>query len=400
MKKPVFAPFFLAILVLFILIVIPNTWIESLIPKNRVNEAATDLNPFMFQGKYLQQKMLEDKHFLPMYGSSELARLDQFHPSNYFKVTGEPFTPFLVGRGGTESLIHLLNFSEHIDQLKGRKIVFVLSPQWFQPNGTDESHFVPNYSSLQGYDFAFNNKINPTIKRRAIKRLLTFSPVKNDPILSTIYKAEISHNAWDKEKAYVVRPFAYAYKNMLMKKDLYYSFTGGIKQHRTIQHDLKGKNWNQLETEANKVGANNSTNNQFCVINSQYNKIKKMVPSLKNGKLNATYGKGPEYHDFQLVLDVLKQSGADPLFISVPVNGKWYDYTGFPKEGRTAYYNRIKKQIEADGFQVADFSSHEYDPYFMKDTIHIGWKGWVYTDQAIKDFYNGVKINDEVVRAF
>jgi D-alanine transfer protein len=399
MKKPVFAPIFLAILVLFILVIIPNRWIENLIPKNRVNQAATELNPFMFQGKYVQQKMLEDKHYLPIYGSSELSRLDRFHPSNYFQVKKEPFTPFLVGRGGTESLIHLLNFSEHVDQLKGKKIVFVLSPQWFQPKGTDESHFVPNYSSLQGYDFAFNNRINPSVKKRAIKRLLRFSSVKDDPILSTLYKAEITNNPWEQRKATIVRPFAYAYRTLLVKKDLYYSWAGGVARNREIKHDLKNKTWDQLEMAADQLGESKATNNQFLVTNSQYNKIRKMVPSLRDNKLGASYGKSPEYQDFQLVLDVLKESGAQPLFISVPVNGKWYDYTGFPKEGRTAYYERIKKQIEAEGFQIADFSGHEYDPYFMKDTIHIGWKGWVYTDKAIKDFYDGVKINDEVVRA-
>lgn len=400
MKKPAFAPIFLAILVLLIVFIIPNKWIEGLIPKDRVNQAATELDPLMFQGKYIQQKMLDDKHYLPIYGSSELARLDRFHPSNYFQVTGEPFTPFLIGKGGTESLIHLLNFSEHMDQLKDRKIVFVLSPQWFQPNGTDESHFVPNYSSLQGYDFAFNNKIDPRIKKMAIKRLLRFSSVKDDPILSTIYRAEITNNPWDQKKAALVRPIAYAYRGILSKKDLYYSLSGGTKRSREIKHNLKNQNWSQLAASADQLGARYATNNPFFVTNSQYNKIKKMVPLLKDKKMHATYGKGPEYQDFQLVLDVLKQSGAKPLFISVPVNGKWYDYTGFPKEGRTAYYKRICKQIKAAGFQVADFSGHEYDPYFMKDTIHLGWKGWVYTDRAIKDFYNGININDEVVRSY
>ena len=61
------------------------------------------------------------------------------------------------------------------------------------------------------------------------------------------------------------------------------------------------------------------------------------------------------------------------------------------EKGRLVYYDRIKKQIEAEGFQIADLSGHEYDPYFMKDTIHIGWKGWVYTDRAIDDYYEGGK---------
>lgn len=398
MKKALFGPLILAFLVLFMLIMIPNKWIESMIPKSRINEAATELNLFMFQGKYVQTKMLDSNQYLPMYGSSELARLDQFHPSNYFKENYDGFTPFLVGRGGTESLIHFLNFAEHTDQLKNKKLVFVLSPQWFQPHGTDESHFVPNYSTLQGYDLAFNNKIDPKLKKLAIKRLLKFTPVKNDFMLSSLYKAEISKNPLTREKADLVRPFALAYRHILEKKDLYYTLAGGAARSRVISPAVKHKTWTQLDQEAVLAGKQQATNNSFNVINSQYNKIKNRVPSLKGYKHGASYGKSLEYYDFQLVLDVLKEYGAKPLFISVPVNGKWYDYTGFPKKGRTDYYIRIKRQIEKEGFPVADFSGHEYDPYFMKDTIHIGWKGWVYVDQSIKKFYDENN-NKALVRA-
>jgi D-alanine transfer protein len=397
MKKVFFAPLILAFLVLFILVIIPNKWIESLIPKSRISEEATELNKFMFQGKYVQEKMLESNKYLPMYGSSELSRLDQFHPSNYFKENYDGFTPFLVGTGGTESLIHFLNFAEHTDQLKGKKLVFVLSPQWFVPGGSDESHFVPNYSTLQGYDLEFNNKIDPKLKKMAIKRLLKYTPVQNDQMLSTLYEAEISNDPWKHREASLVKPFALAYRDLLMKKDLYYTLAGGVHRNRVISSNVKGKSWSQLENEANQLGAKETKSNHFYVINSQYNKLESRVPELKNYKKGATYGHSLEYHDFQLVLDLLKESGAKPLFISVPVNGRWYDYTGFPKEGRTAYYMRIKKQIEAEGFQIADFSGHEYDPYFMKDTIHIGWKGWVYADEAIQNFYDDN--NKTLVRA-
>ncbi|MGG3470716.1 D-alanyl-lipoteichoic acid biosynthesis protein DltD [Neobacillus pocheonensis] len=398
MKKPLFSPILIAFLVLAIIIAIPNKWIEKFIPKTRVTQAATELNPFMFQGKYIQQNMLENQHYLPIYGSSELARLDRFHPANYFKETKEGFTPFLVGRGGTESLIHLLNFAEHTKDLKGKKLVFVLSPQWFQPRGTDESHFVPNYSSLQGYDFALNQTIDPVIKKKAIMRLLTFSPIENDPILSTLLKAEMTNDTMTKREAALLRPLAIAYRNLLIKKDLYYTLAGGISHKRDINAKVRDKSWGQLEVQAEKMGVHNSTNNHFYINNYQYNKIKKMVPSLRNSKVDASYGVSPEYSDFQLVLDLLKESGAKPLFISVPVNGTWYDYTGFPLQGRKSYYTRIKNQIESEGFQIADFSNHEYDPYFMKDTIHIGWKGWVYTDKAIKDFYDGKNADNEVAQ--
>ncbi|MBY0122813.1 D-alanyl-lipoteichoic acid biosynthesis protein DltD [Bacillus sp. S/N-304-OC-R1] len=388
MKRALFAPMIFAFLTLFILIIFPNSWIESIIPKERVSEAATELNPFMFQGKYVQNKMLQDDRYLPIYGSSELARLDRFHPSNYFAENDDGFTPFLIGRGGSISIIHFLNFAEHIDQLKGKKLVFIISPQWFKPKGADLSHFVPNFSILQGYDLAFNNKIDPEVKKTAIKRLLKFKPVQDDLILSALYQAEISSNPSDKRKADLARPFAYVYRSILEKKDLYYTLVSGISRKRDISSNVRDKSWEELKHQANVMGKRESTNNHFYIIDSKYNAIKHLVPFLKDTKIGASYGKSVEYLDFQLVLDLLKQSGAKPLFISVPVNGTWYDYTGFPKQGRTAYYKRIKQQIEAEGFPIADFSDHEYDPYFMKDTIHIGWKGWVYVDKAIKDFYD------------
>lgn len=99
-----------------------------------------------------------------------------------------------------------------------------------------------------------------------------------------------------------------------------------------------------------------------------------------------SYAESLEYDDFQLMLDILKEAGAKPLFVIIPVNGAYYDYTGFPQKGRQDYYNRIKQQISESGFTYADYSDHEYDPYFMRDTIHIGWKGWVYLDEDMQKF--------------
>ena len=285
-------------------------------------------------------------------------------------------------------MVHFLNFAEHTKQLKGRKIVFILSPQWFQPGGADEMHFAPNFSSLQGYDLAFNNQLDPKLKRKAIKRLLSLNTIQHDTLLKTIYEGEIRHDAWTEQKATFARPVGQVYRYLLRKKDLYYSLIGWAPHKREIRSSVKQKSWKQLEIMAQTYGQKNSTSNSFGINNSRYRWLKHRIPSLKNYKEGSSYGKSIEYKDFQLVLDVLKESGAKPLFVSVPVNGKWYDYIGFPKKGRTDYYQKIKKQVEAEGFPIADFSNHEYDPAFLKDTIHIGWKGWVYTDKAIKDFYD------------
>ncbi len=51
------------------------------------------------------------------------------------------------------------------------------------------------------------------------------------------------------------------------------------------------------------------------------------------------------------------------------------------------YYKKVREQVEKAGYPVVDFSGHEYDKYFLKDTIHLGWKGWIYFDEAVQNFY-------------
>ncbi|MGN9867057.1 D-alanyl-lipoteichoic acid biosynthesis protein DltD [Bacillus swezeyi] len=384
-KRFLFGPIILAFLLFFTMILIPNSWLAPLVPKDRVATSATELNPMMFQGTYLQGKMLEDPKYLPIYGSSELSRLDEFHPSNYFKVNKQGFTPYLVGKGGSQSLIHTINFAAHANQLKGKKMVFIISPQWFQKKGSDESHFAPNFSALQAYDLLFNQDIDSGLKKKIIKRMLKYDAVKNDALLASLFRAELNQ---DRLTLSLLTPAAKGYKSILEKKDIYYSMVEGKGPKRTISESVKNKSWDELKHMAEKLGEKESRNNKFKMTNGVFKKMKPKLAKLKGHNKKMNYAKSVEFIDFQMMLDVLKESGADPLFISVPVHGKFYDYTGFPKKGRTDYYAKIKKQIETEGFQVADLTNHEYDPYFLKDSLHLGWKGWVYVDKEIETYYH------------
>ncbi|MFV5917016.1 D-alanyl-lipoteichoic acid biosynthesis protein DltD, partial [Bacillus cereus] len=100
--------------------------------------------------------------------------------------------------------------------------------------------------------------------------------------------------------------------------------------------------------------------NEYGIEDGYFNsKIKKKLKQREGYLKNDAYDQSPEYEDLQIVLDLLKQSGAKPLFISVPVKGPWYDYAGFPKERREAYYKKVHEQIEKAGYPIADFSNHE-----------------------------------------
>lgn len=388
MKKPLFGPMIAAFLLFVLLLSIPTSFLNSFISKKTVDTAAISLDPSMFQGVVLQQKMLDSNKYVPIYGSSELLRVDPFHPSFYFRSHKEGFTPFLIGRGGTQSIIQFLGMAAQQDHLKGKKIVFVLSPQWFDPQGLGENHFAANFSTLQAYKFVFNNKIDSELKRKVAKRLLSFETVKGDDILKNLLEGIIYTDQVHKTKAKLAEPIAFAFMNILEKKDFVDSLV--VKPYK---RSLKVKEisdkvpMDELRKKAEKYGEVRSTNNSFRIENKYFNKYMAWrIDELKDFRKKESYDVSKEYDDLQIVLDYLKQEKVQALFISVPVNGPWYDYAGFSKEKRNRYYKKIRNQVEAAGFPVADLSEHEYDPYFLKDSIHIGWKGWTYVDEAISDF--------------
>ena len=44
------------------------------------------------------------------------------------------------------------------------------------------------------------------------------------------------------------------------------------------------------------------------------------------------------------------------------------------------------KIVEQYDVQLLDLTAQEYEPYFLCDTMHLGWKGWLEVDRAIAAF--------------
>lgn len=101
--------------------------------------AQSPLNTPSFTGYSIKKQAYSDPEFLPVLGSSEMEHVDSFHPSAYFKKYNSGFTPFLVGQPGTTTLTHFFYMNSVANELKNRKIVFVISPQWFSKQGIVES---------------------------------------------------------------------------------------------------------------------------------------------------------------------------------------------------------------------------------------------------------------------
>ncbi|AFQ46136.1 D-alanyl-lipoteichoic acid biosynthesis protein DltD [Desulfosporosinus meridiei] len=352
--------------------------------------------PVSFQGMILQKKALELPDVLPVYGSSEFSAVSEFHPSILFEGKPTGFAPFLVGRGGTQNLIHALNLGALGGSLKDKKIAVILSAQWFTPEGISPAYFQQNFSPLQAYRMIFNSSLSAESKNQLAKRLLEFpGAFAETPTLQAL----LAQKSQDSRKASLrgllletkgrVEMAAYEAQDALKTIDysrLISPRSASINASVTAPPLAP---WLELKDQASEQGKTMTQNNRFGILADYFSaNIQPGFEENRNSAAHSGFYPSPEYEDLELLLNILQETGARPLFIIVPVNGAWYDYTGFPLGERRGYYLRAEKMIKGQGFQVANFGDHEYDTYFLQDTMHLGWKGWVSINETLDRFYH------------
>jgi len=346
------------------------------------------------QGLVLQESSLKRQDNLFIFGSSELGSMQRpFHPSYFFEGKKDGFQINMIGRGYSQSIIHAINAGALKEDLRGKKAVLIVSPQWFTKSGLQPEMFNMNISELQFYSFMFNKKLDKSLKLKAaqsIKKLAgenqEFGHIKT---YCDLYTAD---NIFSKAALTIMMPYYNFEYYVLSIKDK-------IKTDKVL-NDYTGKtevtspskttfDWVKEREKAVEAGKREANNNEYLIENSYYDMyIKDKLDTYKGSYKKESYLKSPEYDDLKLLLEIYKSYGMKVLVVSVPVHGKWYDYCDFDKNDRVQYYKNINSIVTSYGFQVADFSEYEYEDYFLKDIMHLGWKGWVYADEAIDKFYN------------
>ena len=370
---------------------------ENLISKNYFDKFGENLTEHKFKSPVLQLMGTRQNDNLLMFGSSELEHTIGYYtqPIKFFNGKKDGFQINLIGKAGYKSLVHAADFGSLGSSLKGQKIVFILSPQWFIKKGINENTFEANSSELQVYGFLFNKHISLTTKQAFSKRIVLISGKKPNKHFSLMWEyCSLYSNKGlvSTSKRYLLTPYYWLRYELLTLKDdinsnnylkLNPKLTKYLKPHHTTI------NWNAELERASKIAKPTSNNNRFGMDNKVYDHVFKKIPkSIRMSPNNNLNKVSPEYEDFKLLLDVCRDEGIKPLFLNIPVNGKWYDYVGYNKNDRLAYYKKINDMVNSYGFEIADFSKHENENYFLMDSAHIGWKGWIYVNEAIDKYYN------------
>ncbi len=134
----IFGPVLCAFILLgVVLLVIP--W-ERTFSKTSIYEAANSQNETVFKGIKMKQEAF-DSNYVPFYGSSELSRFDPLHPSVIAAKYHRSYRPFLLGGPGSQSLAQFVGMQGTAKQLKDKKAVVIISPQWFTKQGQNPQAF-------------------------------------------------------------------------------------------------------------------------------------------------------------------------------------------------------------------------------------------------------------------
>lgn len=398
MKKKllgIFGPILLAAVLLVLLFFSPFK-INSNDPK-LIKAASSSMAGNVLRGNSITKDALSTDNYVPFFGSSELSRISPFHPSVLAEKYKRDYTPFLMGAPGTQSLTQFMMMQSLGNELKNRKVVFIISPQWFVKEGIKRDYFDAYYSPEQTLNWLLHLKKVQASDQYFAQRLAHYGVVRKDERLERMLNAVMDGKLPDQTDL----TFSKLKLNMLAREDELFSTIGMISKQAAIDHAAKELpdqyDQHELNRLANHLGKAATQGNQFGIQQRFYHRrIKPHLNMLADSQKDWDYRYSPEFSDFQLALDQLAKKHADALFIIPPVNGRWAKFTGLSDEMLQQFSSKIKYQLTAQGFtNIADYTNQQNTPYFMQDTIHLGWKGWLLADRKIAPFLKGEKSQAE-----
>ena len=389
----IFGPIFIAgFLVLLLIFFYPSITSHNL-TEEKYSAASVSTESFKERSQKVRALTDPNMRFVPFFGSSEWVRFDSVHPAVLAEKYNRPYRPYFLGQAGATSLIHYFGLQQILPEIENKQAVFVISPQWFTQSDVDSSAFQSYFNSDQLTAF-LENQSGDVASRYAANRLLKQNPgVSMKSIVEKLAKGEklsefdqsminISSQLNEKQSALFGQ---FSIRGRLRYKDNVEKYLSSLPDQFSYE---------ELENIARKEGEENTTNNDLGMENHFYNtQIKKDLKKWEGYQKNYNFLKSSEYNDLQLVLDQFAKSKVNVLFVFQPVNKKWMDYTGLSEEMYQHAVEKIRYQLESQGFtNIADFSKNGGDPYFVKDTIHIGWLGWLAFDKVVNPFLSNPTI--------
>lgn len=354
------------------------------------------LAPEKITGEYLLRTAAAQDDTLPVFGSSELKTTQICtHPANFFAGKRCGFQVDLIGRGSCQSLVHAMAIAASGESLTGKKAVLITAPQSYVEDGIAPDLFMANFSEQQMLTLLSDKTIpaeqRQYLARRVAELIEAYNAQYGASLQQTTAAGLLTRAAAKGQTALEVllMPYAAISEWLLDTRDMT-SSRRVIAEAPTVQNAQSSAiDWDVEEQSAVHQAEEQTAGNEFGMEDSYYNTyIGRRLAQQAGKDASVSYDSSPEYDDLRCLFAICKAKQMQILFVHVPMHGAWSDYTGFSAERRQTYYENVRHiAAEYENVTLLDLTGYEYESYFLCDTMHLGWKGWLAVDKAIAEFW-------------
>ena len=366
------------VLVLITLVILDMTLLKKIETYYKVNDNSVRYST-SFE-KYKSRDIIVENmtpRTLLLLGSSELTTTinENYHPKRIFNY--EDFNIMQVGVGNSQNIIHAATIGSIGNDVRNNEIVMIQSIQWFDnKNGILKDAFLSRISSEHVYNTMRNEKISYQTKEKFINRVIELSASNKE--LNKKYKSYKRYFLKDKGNGVTEEFLKLDNYFYVLKNKLNFYKNKGKENYLVSGENTPNYNWGELEKQVTEEAKERTNNNDYQIDNSYYDKyIRAKYDQLKNISKNTKYDDSKEYEDLDILLSIVKDLDLNIKFAILPAHGKWSDYTGIGSEKRQVAYNKLKEIAKKNNIEVMDYSSKEYEDYYMYDAMHVGWRGWI-----------------------
>ena len=366
------------VLVLITLVILNKTYIKKIEDYYKVNDNSVRYST-AFEKYKSKDIILENitPKTLVLLGSSELTTTinEEYHPKKIFNY--EDFNIMQIGVGNSQNIIHAATIGSIGNDIRNNEIVMIQSIQWFDnKNGILKDAFLSRISSEHVYNTMANDKISKETKEKFINRVIELS--STNKVLNKKYRSYKKYFV-EEQGNFITGEFLKLDNYFYKLKNKYEFFKNKGRENYPLSGEkTPDYNWKELDDKVTEQAKERTNNNDYQIDNTYYDKyIKTKYDQLKNSSKNTRYDESKEYDDLDILLSIVKDLNLNMKFAILPANGKWSDYTGIDSEKRQVAYNNLKEIAKKNNIEVMDYSSKEYEEYYMYDAMHLGWRGWI-----------------------
>jgi D-alanine transfer protein len=352
-------------------------------------------------GSALQQAAFQQPDLLIVYGSSEVyMENDENSPSLFFRNYPTDFTVYEVAIAGVTSLEIAENLAALGPEIKGKKIVISFTPTMFTSDQLRASAYAGDFSRLHANELIFSPYLSNALKQRLARRMLDYpDTLAKDSLLEYAVKKLARQSRLPILMYYLSLPAGQLQTQVIRLQD-HWAVLNWMNSHPAAllptERKPDGIDWKAEMDRAQKLQAELTSGNRYGIDEGLWKTkyeatlAKKIAPHSLDDYFMHEVANSKEWEDFDILLSVLKETGAQPLILSRPLNGTMWNSMGVSASARQFFYDSLQKAVQPYGFPLVDFSDQDTNRLFSIDlTSHTSRLGWVYVDRVLDDFYHG-----------